>query len=746
MNLSRLRPALIGAWGAGLALAVYVAVANWAGTDVTAAGITVATVSGLSIGSLYALAAAGIVVVYSTTGTFNFAQGGIGVFCAFSYWQLVENADGPQIPQAAGVALVVLGLAPLIGIGLDVLLMRRLRTAPLVVQLMVTVGLMVFFLTLTAQIWQGDRLRSVDAFWKGSKGVSIGDAVVTWHRLGIIVVAVVIAVLLRLLLFRTRVGVAMRAVVDNRELTALNGARPNVLSGFSWALGSSLAALAGILIAPEITLDPSNLNDKMLVAAIAAAAMGQLKNLPLAVGSGLLIGLLEAHHDQWLQFGNDWRGTRLAIAPILLFLVVLALPQSRLEVGRTKSNLRTIERTTSWWEGLVGAATLVVVAIVFANGWLHFGIWDPGAWSQIALNNGIAALVLALIGLSLVPLTGWAGQVNFAPLAFAGFGAFLFLQLTDGTGSILWVPVVAVLCAPLGAVVALFAARLSGLYLALLSLAFALLMAKLFLVHPKVFPPSSSSQFGSLDVFGFDLDTRYRYFVGLVVVFAVSMMGLILLRNSRFGRRWISLQDSEAAAATIGINVVWTKVIVYATSASIAGMGGVFWAIGRRTVDPAQDFELLVSLEIVLLMAAAGLAMPVAGLFLSFRFVIEAFANRLDQTENVGFLVWILKDFLAKFGPGLLAIGMVVNQRGAIFEMGKGFAPLVPWRRDAREELAVENASKRVPEIGGLGLTEPFTNEAVVALDQSLHIINDVTPSGGYRHGVGQTQVGATDG
>ncbi|MHC4911199.1 MAG: ABC transporter permease subunit [Planctomycetota bacterium] len=314
------------------------------------------------------------------------------------------------------------------------------------------------------------------------------------------------------------------------------------------------------------------------------------------------------------------------------------------------------------------------------------------------------------------------------------------MQLAGGSGSILWIPLVGVLCAPLGAVVALFAARLSGLYLALLTLAFALLMAKLFLVHPDVFPPSSSSQFGNLEVAGFALDTRYRYFIALIVVFAFAMLALILLRNSRFGRRWISLQDSEAAAATVGVNVVWTKVVVYATSASIAGMAGVFWAISRRTVDPGLDFELLASLEVVLLMAAAGLAMPVAGLFLSFRFVIEAFADRLDQTENVGVLVWILRDFLAKFGPGLLAIGMVVNQRGAIYEMGKGFAPLVPWRRDAREELALEFARKREPEIGALGLTEPFTNEAVVAMDHRLGIIDDVTPTGGYVHGVGESE------
>ena len=192
-------------------------------------------------------------------------------------------------------------------------------------------------------------------------------------------------------------------------------------------------------------------------------------------------------------------------------------------------------------------------------------------------------------------------------------------------------------------------------------------------------------------------------------------------------------------AATVGVNVIWTKVVVYATSSAMAGMAGVFWATSQSTVD-FRDFDLLNGLTIVLLMAAAGMSFPVAGLFLSFQFVFEGLAERLEQTENVGFLVWLLKDFLAKFGPGLLAIGMVVNQRGAIFEMGKGFAPLLPWRSDARAELAAENATKREAEIGGLGLTEPFTSEAVIGLDRALGIVDDVTPSVGYHHGVARSR------
>ncbi|MDG2026833.1 MAG: ABC transporter permease [Acidimicrobiales bacterium] len=735
MTRVQLRPSQIAALVGGVAFLGVLVWLNWAGNAVTRDGFLVATIAGLSVGSLYAISATGMVVVYTTTGTFNFAHGGIGVFSAFFYWELVENADGLELPNWIGLLVVVLLIAPLIGIVLDVVLMRSLRNAPMVVQLMVTVGLMVFLLTLTGQLWQGDRPRTIQPFWRGS-GFDIGDFRVTWHRFMVIAVAALIAALLRVLLFRTRIGVAMRAVVDNRELTALNGARPGLLSSFAWALGASLAAIAGILIAPELNpLDPGNLNNLMLIAAITAAAIGQLKNLPMTVLGGLLIGLLSQHQARWLSFGSDWPFVRDAAAPVLLFIVVLALPQSRLAVGRVSSNLRPIERTTTWWEGAIGAVALILFGRWFARGSLNFGVWDPGEWDQIALNNGIAALVLAMIGLSLIPLTGWAGQINFAPLAFAGFGAFIFLKLAGESGNLLWLPVVGLLCAPLGALVALFAARLSGLYLALLSLAFALVMGKLVLPHPKIFP--TIHRFEDPTLFGWAIDNRYDYFVTLLVFLGFGIFALVLLRRSRYGRRWIAMQDSEAAAATVGINTMLTKVVVYAFSATLAGMAGVFWALSKGSVDSGRDFEVLANFEIVLLMAAAGVALPSAALFLAFIPLTQALGGRLDDGGSVPWLVWLLDDFLAKFGPGLLAIGMVVNQRGAIFEMGRGFAPILPWRRDAREEMAQERAAKTTAEIGGLGLDLPFTNETVLTLDTELGIIDEVTPSGGYTHGVG---------
>jgi branched-chain amino acid transport system permease protein len=652
--------------------------------------------------------ATGLVVVYTTTGIFNFAQGAIGAFCAFLYWELHVNQGWNTLLAIFAVVGVV---APLLGVLIDVLVMRRLQGSALVLQLMVTVGLMLFFLGVTSNIWRPTTARRVNPFY-GNAGFDLGPIVVQWHRLITVIVALGIALLLRVVLYRTRLGVAMRAVVDNRNLAALNGARPNVISASAWAIGCSMAAIAGILIAPSQDFTPENFN-VIVIVAFAAAAFGQLKNLPLTLVGCAIIGIGRTFAQQFLNFGQDWPQASNAIAPILLFLVVLALPQARLEVGRAVRNLKRVQRHTRTWEALLGMAVLFVIVLIWSN-----------SFSQVGLNRSNQAMYTSIIVLSLIPLTGWAGQVNFAPLAFAGFGAFLFQHFAGDSGNMWYLLLVTALCAPLGALVALPASRLKGLYLALASMAFAHGMALIFFPHPKVFPETASNEaFQPLKVFGYTFDERRSLLLLMTGFFCAILIGLVALRRSRFGRRWVAFNDSPAACATVGIDVRRTTVYVYALSAAIAGFGGALMGVARGIVIE-QDYDLLLGLPFVLLAAVGGITYPIAGLFAGISTVLFIVVKER----------WDLSIFAALevLGPGLMAIGLVFNQNGAVHDMGRGFAPLLPWRRDAREELAREKAQKREPEVGDLGIAQAFTNDAVVSLDRKLGILADVTPDGGY--------------
>ena len=135
--------------------------------------------------------------------------------------------------------------------------MRRLADAPLVGQLVATIGLLAFFIGLADIIWASNTYRTIGFFFGGTSGfntssLGLGNTVVTWYRVVTIVTGIGIAIVLRLVLYRTRLGVSMRAVVDNRELAALNGAQPGRVSMFAWALSTSMAGVAGIFLAQEL--------------------------------------------------------------------------------------------------------------------------------------------------------------------------------------------------------------------------------------------------------------------------------------------------------------------------------------------------------------------------------------------------------------------------------------------------------------------------------------------------------------
>jgi branched-chain amino acid transport system permease protein len=692
--------------------------------------IATALFTGIAIGALSALYATGIVVVYTTTGIFNFAQAAIGAFSAFLYWELRVERHWAPIPALIVVVLVV---APMIGFVLDRLIMRKLEGAPLVVQLLVTVGVMYFILTATGQIWKQDRSRKLLAFY-GTKSFDIGPINITYHRAIVLAVAIAVAIALWAL-FRSNLGIAMRAVVDNRDLAGLTGTSPDVISAVAWAIGSMLGAIAGILVAPELELDPSNLN-AVLVAAFAAAAFGQMRKLPLTLIGALVIGIGRQFMRSFLRFG-DWQFASEAIAPVVLLFVVVALPQSRLEVGRVARNLQRRERTTRTWEAVVGGVVLLLLFVALSGGWLNFGFWNPGPWGQGAFVRINIAFAIALVGMSLVPLTGWAGQLNFAPLAFAGFGAFLLLKLANGADvksvSVWWLPLVGLLCAPLGALVAVTAARLRGLYLALASIAFAQLMALLFFPHPRV-GFRSTAAFKPLSAFGHILSGRRSFMVLLVLVFVLFMTALVALRRTRFGRRWVALHDSEAASATVGVSVTATKVIVYAVSAAMAGVGGALFATANGTVEGVRTFTLEGGIPIVLLMAIGGMAFPIAALFTMFQLITLALAERLHQAGAHHYLLAVLT-FLRFFGPGLGAIGMVANPRGAAFAAGRQNARFLPWRRDAKDDWALTKAKKRDVEIGAFGLTETVTPTDLLLIERRLGIVDDVVATGALAKG-----------
>ena len=297
------------------------------------------TVIGIVFGSVYAIAAAGLVVTYTTTGIFNFAHGAVGMVMAFAYWQLSDDMGWPG--WLALIVVLVL-LAPMLGVVLERVLFRRLSDASVGVTLVVTVGLLVMLLGLAQTLWPGTEQRVLTEFFVGNS-ITLFDIVISYHQLVTFFAALAVAFGLRVLLFQTRVGVAMRAVVDNPELAAQNGAVPERVARLAWVVGTMLAALAGILLAPDLSLAHVGLT-LLVINGYAAAMLGRLRNLPLTFAGAMVLGLLQSYiigyGGRW-RFGAGWLGNSHLLAelqpvlPVLmLFVILVFMPQARLRAGR----------------------------------------------------------------------------------------------------------------------------------------------------------------------------------------------------------------------------------------------------------------------------------------------------------------------------------------------------------------------------------------------------------------------------
>jgi branched-chain amino acid transport system permease protein len=614
------------------------------------------TILGLATASIFALAATGLVLTYTTTGIFNFAHGAVGMLGAFAYWQLRFDWGWPAPLALAAVLLV---LAPALGALIERGIMRGLTDAPEIVRLVVTISLLVAMLGLGILLWSPQQAHPTRRFFQGDRLEVLG-VVITWHEAIAFGLAVVTAVALRLFLYRTRTGLDMRASVDSRPLAQLHGARPDRSATFAWAIGSSLAALAGILIAPLQSMSHVNLT-LLIVSAYAAAMIGRLRSLPLTFAGAVLLGLADSYAIGYLPTGNPYLSSfRFALPVVVLFVVLVVLPQPGLR-GRSLHASKEDIPLPSRGGSLITAGVIVLVALALAN--------LLGASDALRVSRMLA---IAIIALSLVPLVGFAGQVSLSQMSFAGIGAVVMAH--HGTGgdplALVWA---ALVCAVVGALVALPALRLSGIYLALATGAFAVSLDRWVFNLPafdlgpwriKLFELGNIAV-APLDLPGIDGRDRNTQLVVVAVVFALCHLLVTALRRSRAGQRMLAMKSSPAAAATIGMDVTRVKLATFALSAGMAGVGGALYAGTLGVVSP-ETFSFFESLPLLLLTVVGGIGTASGALFTGIFLGGYPIA--------VGLWAWLAD--LNRVLPGTMGLALARNPNGAVREITKRYRVL----------------------------------------------------------------------
>jgi branched-chain amino acid transport system permease protein len=329
--------------------------------------------------------------------------------------------------------------------------------------------------------------------------------------------------------------------------------------------------------------------------------------------------------------------------------------------------------------------------------------------------------------LSLVPLTGYAGQVSLCSMTFAGLGAFTIVKVgADGEP---WALIAAfALAGVVGVLVALPAVRLQGLYLALGTLAFGLFMDSVFFSDSRVFGSFGTATVPRLDIPGLDLTSDRTYVVFLAGVFGLLGVLVLALRRGKVGRQLAAMRDSPAASATLGINLTRLKVGVFFLSAGIAGVGGAVFG-GLRESAGGTDFNVLQSLPILLLAVIGGIS-TVTGALMGGLFLSALFPAISDAYPGLTELVYI--------GTGLAGVTLGRNPHGISVEVARRLRPMVDrWTRERapQEDEAPLPQGALVAEAQGLSLQDGERPVDVVAAERPVAapgvVDETLVPTGG---------------
>ena len=579
-------------------------------------------VSGIASGAIYGLAGTGLVLTYKTSGIFNFAHGAVAAAAAYLFYWLTQQLGMPWVP-AFIISVLVLG--PVLGVLFEVL-GKRLSHQSSAMKVVGTVGVILIVEGLSYIKFGSDPLIIPQFLPDGTKTFILGGVVINYGQVTVTAVALVAVAALYYLFRFTRTGLVMRAVVDDPGLRALHGSNARTARRAAWIIGVTFAALSGVLVAPLVGIDAITLT-YLVVSAFGAAALAYFSNIPVTFAAGIGLGIADAIATKYVVTVPWLSGLPQSLPFILLFIVLLVTPKRKLLPPSSVE-----ERHPLPWRGPARAKVLAAVVLVGALALLP--VIDASSVSYF--TTGLAQAIMLL---SLGLLVRTSGQISLAQAAFAGLGAVFFSQFI-GNFHLPWLIAVllaAIAVMPIGAVLAIPAIRLSGLFLALATFGFGLMVEQLFyplgigfttLAQGRLMPRPSL----------FGADTSYYY---LVLLFLVITGGLMLLLHTvRFGRLLHAISDSSKAVQVLGLNVEMTKVMVFCVSVFLAAISGILYGCSVNYATGGDPyFTSFNSLMYLALLALAPFVAPWYAIFGVIPWIITAYVQTGNTTYwlNVAF-------------------------------------------------------------------------------------------------------------
>ena len=545
--------------------------------------------AGLALGSIYAIAAAALVVTYVSSGVFNFAFGAMAFSVArFYYWLNTEH--GWDILPAAAVSLLI--VAPLLGAALYALLFRHLRLSSPLVKIVATIGLSVALPELVKLILgdltnvtaPGLAARPLRVFHPFGATVNM-DQLITF--IGLVVVLVVGLGVLRF----TDVGLKVRALVDSQALTSLSGSSPSRISLGVWAATATLAGLAGILVAPTAGLSVEGMTF-LMAAAFAPVVAARLRNLGTAVAIALAMGVVTSFIQRYLDPEDPLSSQIVPSIPFAVMLVALLFYALRGLAGdasaggaldraiRAEGSDSPLPARTTNRHGINVPALVTTAVTVLAVAALPL-LLDI-YWTGLVATG----VCLAIVFLSYTLVTGEGGMIWLCQITFAGFGGVVAAELATKAG---WNPLVAIFVGaacvvPVGVILGVLTIRLGNLYVALVTLSFGLLAQNLVFTRDEI---NNFGQGVSMLRPTWIIDNAPFTYLALSVFVVLGLL-IVNLRRSTAGLALSAVRWSENGSRTLGLSVVQMKVLVSGLATFVAAVGGGFLAMNYQAALPGS--------------------------------------------------------------------------------------------------------------------------------------------------------------
>ncbi len=556
--------------------------------------------NGLAGASALFLVAAGLTLIFGVTRVVNFAHGSLYMLGAFIAYSLVSALPKGLFGFWGGVVLAAIAVA-LIGAAIEALILKRIYAAPELLQLAATFGIVLIVRDVALWAWGAEDLLGPRAAGLGG-AVAIFGRVIPEYDLFLLCVGPLVLLGLWFLLERTRFGTLTRAATENRALASALGINERALFTLVFALGSLLAGLAGALQLPR---EPANLGmDLAIIAeAFVVTVVGGLGSVPGAFVAALLIGLTKAlcvALGTKEIFGLEIAFPKLTLVAefVVMAVVLVAKPYGLMGTAPSVppttplAEFRTLVVPPGRKAAGAALAALVLASLL------------PLTGDDYRLVLATDILVLALFASSLQFVMGTGGMASFGHAAYFGLGAYgAALAVKHGLPMELALALAPVVAVAGAAIVGGFCARVSGVYLAMLTLAFAQIVWSVAFQWDDVTGGSN----GVVGIWPSRwLDDKPAYYWFTLAVVGAALAAVAWIAHAPFGYALRACRDSPLRAASIGIDVRKTQWLAFACAGGFAGLAGGLYAFSKGSISP-ETLAIPRSVDALVMVLLGGL-------------------------------------------------------------------------------------------------------------------------------------------